>query len=205
LPEIQVAPNQGKLLGMLARLAGGGGGAKRILEIGTLGGYSTIWLGRALAPGGRLISLEVEPKFAEVARGNLARAGLGGAAEVRVGKAIESLERLVQERGAANGAGGMFVPFDFVFIDADKASTPEYFAAALELSRAGTMIVVDNVIRDGAIVEGASEDASVRGMRRFFDLVKEEEARGRVSGTATQLVGVKGWDGMAVVLVTGGV
>ena len=186
LPAISVAPNQGKLLMLLARLQG----ARRILEIGTLGGYSTIWLARALPAGGRLVTLEANPEYAEVARGNLVRAGLAGVAEVRVGPALETLPGL-----AAEGLG----PFDVVFIDADKPSTPEYFGWALRLARRGTLIVVDNVVRDGAVVDAASEDASVQGIRRFNELLAAEP---RVSATAVQTVGSKGYDGFALALVT---
>ncbi len=186
LPAIGVAPNQGKLLMLLAKLQG----ARRILEIGTLGGYSTIWLARALPADGRLVTLEASPEYAEVARGNLARAGLAGVAEVRVGPALETLPRLAEE-GLA--------PFDVVFIDADKPSTPEYFQWALRLARRGTLIVVDNVVRDGAVADAASEDESVRGIRRFNELAAAEP---RVSATAIQTVGSKGYDGFALVLVT---
>lgn len=186
LPAISVAPNQGKLLMLLAQLQG----ARRILEIGTLGGYSTIWLARALPADGRLVTLEANPDYAEVARGNLARAGLAGVAEVRVGPALETLPRL---------AGEGLAPFDVVFIDADKPSTPEYFQWALRLARRGTLIVVDNVVRDGAVVDADSEDASVRGIRRFNELLAAEP---RVSATAIQTVGSKGYDGFALALVT---
>jgi predicted O-methyltransferase YrrM len=186
LPAIGVAPNQGKLLMLLARLQG----ARRILEIGTLGGYSTIWLARALPPGGRLVTLEADPEYAGVARANLARAGFADVAEVRVGPAAESLPRLAEE-----GAG----PFDVVFIDADKPSTPEYFRWALRLARRGTLIVVDNVVRDGAVIDGDSEDPAVRGIRRFNELAAAEP---RVSATAIQTVGSKGYDGFALALVT---
>lgn len=186
LPAISVAPNQGKMLMLLAQLRG----AQRILEIGTLGGYSTIWLARALPAGGRLVTLEANPDYAEVARANLARAGLADVVEVRVGPAAESLPEL-----AAEGVG----PFDLVFIDADKPSTPEYFAWALRLARRGTLIVVDNVVRDGAVVDADSEDASVRGIRRFNELAAAEP---RVSATAIQTVGSKGYDGFALALVT---
>jgi len=186
LPAIGVAPNQGKLLMLLAQLRG----ARRILEIGTLGGYSTIWLARALPADGRLVTLEANPEYAEVARGNLARAGLAGVVEVRVGPALETLPRLAEEGPA---------PFDVVFIDADKPSTPEYFRWALRLSRRGTLIVVDNVVRDGAVADAASEDESVRGIRRFNELAAAEP---RVSATAIQTVGSKGYDGFALVLVT---
>lgn len=187
LPAIQVAANQGRLLMLLAQLRG----ARSILEIGTLGGYSTIWLGRALPPGGRLVTLEANADYAAVARANLERAGLAGVAEVRVGPAAETLPRL-----EAEGAG----PFDFVFIDADKQGTPEYFGWALRLARRGTLIVVDNVVRDGAVVEAESEDAAVRGIRRFVELAAAEP---RVSATAIQTVGSKGYDGFALLLVTG--
>lgn len=186
LPAIAVAPNQGKMLMLLAQLRG----ARRILEIGTLGGYSTLWLARALPADGRLVTLEVSPEYAEVARGSLARAGLDGVVEVRVGPALETLPRL-----EAEGAG----PFDVVFIDADKPATPEYFAWALRLSRRGTLIVVDNVVRDGAVADAASEDAAVQGIRRFLEMAAAEP---RVSATALQTVGGKGYDGFALALVT---
>ena len=185
LPSIQVSPNQGKLLHLLARLQG----ARAILEIGTLGGYSTIWLARALASGGHLVTLEFDPKHAEVARANVARAGLAGAVEVRVGPALDTLPVL-----AAEGRG----PFDLTFIDADKPNTPEYFAWALRLSRRGSLIIADNVVRDGAVIDAASTDPSNRGMRRFLELLAAEP---RVSATAIQTVGSKGYDGFAVALV----
>ncbi len=187
LPPINVAPNQGKLLQLLARLRG----ARAILEIGTLGGYSTIWLARALPAGGRLVSLEVDAKHAEVARANLARAGLADRAEVRLGRAIDSLASLVAE-----GAG----PFDLVFIDADKESIPEYFAWALKLTRVGSLVIVDNVVRGGAIADPDSRDPSIVGLRRFNELVAAEP---RVTAAAIQTVGAKGYDGLAIVLVTG--
>ncbi|HXF58444.1 MAG TPA: O-methyltransferase [Candidatus Saccharimonadales bacterium] len=186
LPEIQVAPNQGKLLHMLARLQG----ARAILEIGTLGGYSTIWLGRALPKDGRLISLEVDPKHAEVARANIARAGLSGVVEIRLGPAIQSLPAI-----AAENRG----PFDLIFIDADKVSIPEYFTWSLKLSRPGTLIVVDNVVRGGAVIESKSEDVSVQGVRKLFAMLAAEP---RVTATALQLLGSKGYDGLAIALVT---
>jgi predicted O-methyltransferase YrrM len=185
LPSINVAANQGKLLHLLARL----GGARRILEIGTLGGYSTIWLARALPPDGRLITLEFDPKHARVARANIARAGLAGIVEVRVGSAIDALPKL-----QAEGAG----PFDLIFIDADKESTPAYFQWALKLSRVGTAIVVDNVVRGGELVDDNSRDAGMKGIRKFYELVAAEK---RVSATALQTVGSKGHDGFALVLV----
>ena len=188
LPQIQVPPNQGKLLHLLARF----GNARSILEIGTLGGYSTIWLARALPPEGRLISLEIDPAYAEVARANIARAGLAEIVEIRVGRALETLPVLATE-----GAG----PFDLVFIDADKPSNPEYFTWALELARPGSLIVVDNVVREGAIVDEGSDDPAVQGVRLLNELMAAEP---RVSATAIQTVGSKGHDGFAVALVTEG-
>jgi predicted O-methyltransferase YrrM len=183
LPEISVAPNQGKLLEVLARSLG----ARRILEIGTLGGYSTIWLARALPAEGRLITLEYSPRHAEVARANIARAGLAAHVEVRVGAALETLPQLAHEG-----------PFDLIFIDADKENTRAYFEQALRLSRPGTLIVVDNVVRDGAVTDAASTDASVQGIRQFIDYVHSEP---RVIATALQTVGVKGYDGLALAYV----
>jgi predicted O-methyltransferase YrrM len=182
LPDIQVTANQGHFLQILARLTG----ARRILEIGTLGGYSTIWLARALAPGGRVTTLEVDPKHAEVARANLARAGLSEVVEVRVGAALETLPTLEG-------------PFDFTFIDADKVNTPEYFAWAVRLSRAGSVIVVDNVVREGALADAASDDVAVRAMRRFLEEAAREP---RVSMTVLQTVGRKKYDGFAIALVS---
>jgi len=186
LPPIHVAPNQGKLLWTLARLVG----ARRILEIGTLGGYSTIWLARALPHGGRLITLEADPKHADVARANIARAGLEGLVELRLGRALEILPRL-----AAEGGG----PFDLIFVDADKPSIPDYFMWALKLSRRGSLIVVDNVVRDGAVIDAESKDPNVQGVRRFMEQLSAER---RVSATALQTVGSKGYDGLAIALVT---
>ncbi|XXX81224.1 O-methyltransferase [Sorangium sp. So ce134] len=186
LPPINVAPNQGKLLNLLARIHG----ARAILEIGTLGGYSTIWLARALPAGGRLITLESEPKHAEVARANLDRAGLAGLVELRLGRALDTLPKL-----AAEGRG----PFDLIFIDADKPSNPDYFAWALKLSRRGSVIVVDNVVRRGAVIDPESADPNVQGVRRFYELLAAER---RVSATAIQTVGTKGYDGLAIALVT---
>jgi predicted O-methyltransferase YrrM len=185
LPAINVAPNQGKLLQLLARAQG----ARNILEVGTLGGYSTIWLARALPPGGRLVTLEIDPRYAEVARANVLRAGLAEVVEVRVGRAVESLAQL-----EAEGRG----PFDLVFIDADKPSNPDYFRWALRLSRRGSVIIVDNVVRGGAVADGASEDPRVRGVRELNDLIASEP---RVSATAVQTVGSKGYDGFALILV----
>ena len=186
LPAIHVSPCQGKLLQMLARIHG----ARTILEIGTLGGYSTIWLARALPPGGRLITLEVNEQYAAIASANIARANLFNVVELRVGPAIESLPRLAQE-----GRG----PFDFIFIDADKPSTPDYFLWALKLSHRGSLIIVDNVIRKGALLDADSVDPAVQGMRRFIGMLGAES---RVSATAIQTVGSKGYDGFAIAFVT---
>jgi predicted O-methyltransferase YrrM len=185
IPAIEVAPNQGRLLELLARLHG----ARSILEIGTLAGYSTIWLARALLSDGRLVTLESEPRHAAVARENLARAGLAGQVELRVGRAAETLPAL-----AAEGAG----PFDLVFIDADKESYPEYLGWALRLARPGGLLVADNVIRGGAIADPHSADPRVRGVRRFLELVAAEP---RLRATAIQTVGVKGHDGFALAIV----
>jgi predicted O-methyltransferase YrrM len=185
LPEIQVSPTQGKLLHLLARSIG----ARNVLEVGTLGGYSTIWLARALPAGGRVVTLESEPKHAEVARANLARAGLAGVVELVLGPALQTLPRL-----AAAGRG----PFDLVFIDADKLSTPDYFDWALRLSRRGSLIVVDNVVRGGAVVDPDGDD-NAKAMRRFLGQLAAEP---RVSATVIQTVGGKGYDGLAVALVT---
>ena len=185
LPAINVAPNQGKLLQLLARI----NGSRRILEIGTLGGYSTIWLARALPADGRLVTLELDPKHAEVARANFARAGLTERIDLHVGLAAETLNRLVADQTE---------PFDFIFIDADKASIPVYFAAALKLSRPGSVIVVDNVVRNGAVADAASTDENVQGVRRFMALLAHEP---RVDATAVQTVGSKGYDGFALLRV----
>jgi predicted O-methyltransferase YrrM len=186
LPEIQVSTNLGKLLHLLARLQS----ARAILEIGTLGGYSTIWMGRALPKDGRLITLEFDPKHAEVARANIARAGLAAIVDVRLGRALDTLPLLARE-----GAG----PFDLIFIDADKASIPDYFTWSLKLSRRGSLIIVDNVVREGAVIEADSTDESVRGVRRFLEMMAAEP---RVSATAIQTVGTKGYDGFSIALVT---
>jgi predicted O-methyltransferase YrrM len=188
LPAINVPPNMGKLLHLLARVLG----ARAILEVGTLGGYSTIWLARALASGGRLITLEADPKHAEVARANIARAGLGDVVELRLGPALETLPQI-----AAEGRG----PFDLIFIDADKPSNADYFAWALKLSRRGSLIIVDNVVRNGAVVDASSSDAAVQGVRRFNDMLAAEK---RVCATEIQTVSGKGYDGFAIALVTGG-
>jgi predicted O-methyltransferase YrrM len=187
LPPISVSPGQGQLLQVLAR----GLGARRILEIGTLGGYSTIWLARALPPGGRLISLEAEARHAEVARANLALAGLAAVAEVRLGRAQDTLPQL-----HAAGEG----PFDLIFIDADKPGYPGYLDWSVRLSRPGSMIVADNVVRNGAVADPASPDADVQGVRRFIERLAAEP---RVSATVIQTVGRKGYDGFALAVVLG--
>jgi predicted O-methyltransferase YrrM len=186
LPNISVAPNQGKLLTLLAQIQG----ARRILEVGTLGGYSTIWLARGLAPDGRLITLEAEPKHAEVARANIARAGFADRVEVKLGPAAETLASLVEARCA---------PFDLIFIDADKESYAQYLEWALRLSRLGTVIIADNVIRKGAVTDPASDDPRVQGIRRFYERLAAEPC---LTATAIQTVGSKGYDGFAIALVT---
>jgi predicted O-methyltransferase YrrM len=185
LPSIDVAPNQGKLLHLFVKMMG----AKRVLEIGTLGGYSTIWMARALPEGGRLVSLELSPKHAEVARANVQRAGVAQRVEIRVGPALESLAKLKQE-GAA--------PFDLIFIDADKQTIPEYVTWAIQLARRGTVVLTDNVIRDGAIIDPDSTDTAVQGVQRMFDLLAAEP---RLTATAIQTVGSKGYDGFAIAIV----
>ncbi|ACK49174.1 O-methyltransferase family 3 [Methylocella silvestris BL2] len=185
LPAIQVAPNQGKFLQLLARAIG----ARRILEIGSLGGYSTIWLARALPADGRLITLEADPKHAAVATKNFATAGLSDKIELRLGFAKDTLAQLAAEAQD---------PFDFIFIDADKANIPAYFTAALSLSRPGALIIVDNVVRKGRVIEADSADPDIEGVRAFNELAARET---RVSVTAIQTVGSKGYDGFAVLLV----
>lgn len=185
LPPIYVAPNQGKLLHLLARIQG----ARRILEIGTLGGYSTIWLGRALPGNGRLITLEYDAKHAEVARRNLERAGLDAITEVRVGPALESLPKLADENQE---------PFDLVFIDADKVNNANYVEWALKLTRPGSLIIVDNVVRGGRVTETGGEDPAVRGTRAALELFASHP---RLDGTAVQTVGSKGYDGFALARV----
>ncbi|MFE9168159.1 O-methyltransferase [Streptomyces kebangsaanensis] len=185
LPHINVTPNQGKLLQLLARLQG----ARAILEIGTLGGYSTIWLARALPADGMLVSLEYDAHHADVARRNIARAGLDRVAEVRVGPALESLPGLADENPP---------PFDLVFIDADKVNNPHYVEWALRLTRTGSLIVLDNVVRGGGVADASSTDPSVRGTRAALELVAEHP---RLEGTAIQTVGSKGYDGFALVRV----
>ena len=185
LPAIAVSPNQGKLLQMLAQIIG----ARSILEIGTLGGYSTIWMARGLRTGGRVITLEVDAKHVDVARKNFSRARLDQIIEVREGPALDTLPRLFAE-----GRG----PFDLIFIDADKPNIPAYFDWSINLSHPGTLIVVDNVVRDGDVINTKSADPSVKGVRQF---VSQLAADPRVTGTAIQCVGTKGYDGFAIVLV----
>jgi len=182
LPDIAVAPNQGKLLHILARSVN----ARRILEIGTLGGYSAIWMARALPDDGEMVTLEYNPRHAEIARENIARAGLASKVKVIVGPAIEALKTL---------SG----PFDLSFIDADKRSNPDYFRWALKLSRKGSLIVVDNVVRGGKVLNSSTDDPDVQGIRRLFEIMAAEL---RVVATAIQTVGAKGHDGLAVALVT---
>jgi len=186
LPNIDVTASQGKFLHLLALVKG----AKRVLEIGTLGGYSTIWLARALPRGGRVVTLEYEPKHAEVARKNLKRAGFSKKVEIRVGAAADSLARL-EEEGVR--------PFDLIFIDADKQNNAVYLDWALKLAKPGTVIVVDNVVREGALADGASTDPAIVGTRAMFDRMANEP---RLVATAVQTVGSKGYDGFAIALVT---
>lgn len=181
LPPIQVSATQGKLLFLLAKLAG----ARRILEIGTLGGYSAIWLARALPPGGKLVTLEADPRHAAVAKENLKRAALELVTEVRVGKALMTLPRL-------DG------PFDMVFIDADKESYPEYLTWALKLTRKGSLILADNVVRGGSVADPAAVDPRAQGVRRYLELVAAEPT---LSATVLQTVGVKGYDGLSFAVV----
>ena len=187
LPRHNVAPNQGKLLQLFARMIG----AKRILEIGTLGGYSTIWLARSLPADGYLVTLEADFKHAEVAIKNIARASLSNIVDVKVGRAIDSLAELVTEGTA---------PFDLIFIDADKPSNPDYLQWSLKLSRSGTVIIGDNVVRNGEVANPNSSDPKVKGVRQFCELISAEP---RLSATAIQTVGSKGYDGMAIAMVMG--
>ena len=185
LPEIQVTPGQGKHLHLLARLMS----ARRILEIGTLGGYSTIWLARALPPGGRVVTLELDAAHAAVARENFARAGLQGVIDLREGRALDLLPGLAAEKPA---------PFDLSFIDADKESAPEYFEWCVRLSRSGAAIIVDNVVRDGEVADASSRDPRVLGIRRLYEALSRDT---RVSATAIQTVGGKGYDGFLLAVV----
>ena len=186
LPAIDVSPNQGKFLHLLAKSSG----ARKILELGTLGGYSTIWLARALPAGGRLITIEIDPKHAEVARQNIAKAGVTKVVDLRLGPALDILPQLIKE-----GAG----PFDLIFIDADKSNIPNYFAWALKLAHVGSLILVDNVVRKGAVIDADSKDPNVQGVRRFLEMLSQET---RVTATVIQTVGSKGYDGFAIALVT---
>ncbi|MCP3983415.1 MAG: O-methyltransferase [bacterium] len=187
MPAINVAPNQGKLLMLLARIQG----AARILEVGTLGGYSTIWLARGLAEAGHLDTLEVDSRHAAIAEENLDQAGLRSRVQVHVGPAIDTLARLRDEH---------VPPYDYVFIDADKPSNPEYLRATVALSRPGTLIIVDNVIRGGGVIDTESDDPRVHGVRRMNEMIRQDT---RLSATAVQTVGSKGWDGFALVRVSG--
>ena len=186
LPAIDVSPVQGKMLHLLAL----GTGARRILEIGTLGGYSTIWLARALPGGGHLVTLELDPHHAEIARANLSRASLADKMEVRVGPAADTLDAMIADGEA---------PFDFIFVDADKEGYPDYLRAAMRLSRPGTMIVFDNVVREGGILDPEHADPRVQGTRALFEAMAAEP---RLSATAVQTVGAKKWDGFALAVVT---
>ncbi|OYY78403.1 MAG: methyltransferase [Sphingomonas sp. 28-62-20] len=185
LPDIDVSPAQGRMLHVLARMAG----ARRILEIGTLGGYSTICLARALPDGGRLVSLEIDPHHADIARANIAAAELAAMVDVRTGAALETLDQMI-----AAGEG----PFDLVFIDADKPSNVGYMNAALALSRPGTTIIVDNVVREGGVLDATSDDPRIIGTRALFDMVSQEP---RLTATAVQTVGAKKWDGFLLAIV----
>ncbi|MFD5236861.1 O-methyltransferase [Streptomyces tendae] len=186
LPPHQVSPNQGKLLSLLATLRG----ARRILEIGTLGGYSTIWMARALPADGRLVTLEADAAYAAVAAANISHAGLDGIVDLRVGRAVDSLPQLADEEQG---------PFDLVFIDADKPSNPLYLEWALKLTRPGSVIIGDNVVRDGAVADATSSDPRVQGVRRFTELISEHP---RLTATTIQTVGAKGYDGFTLALVT---
>ncbi len=185
LPAIDVTPLQGKFLELLVRISG----AHRVLEIGTLGGYSTLWLARALPQGGQVVTLELEPRHAKIARANLQNTGILDRVDLRVGRAAGLLRALV----AGNAA-----PFDLIFIDADKASYPEYLEWSLKLSRPGTVIVADNVVRDGKVIEPDNPDPNIQGVRRFTDLIASEP---RLTSTVLQTVGSKGYDGFALAVV----
>jgi predicted O-methyltransferase YrrM len=185
LPPIAVSPNQGKFLHMLAQLVD----ARAILELGTLGGYSTIWLARGMRDRGRLITVELDPKHAEVAKSNISRAGLKDVVDVRIGSALDVLPQLAAEKRG---------PFDLIFIDADKQNIPEYFEWSMKLSHPGTVIIVDNVVRDGEVIDPNSPDDRIAGVRKFVDLLAAES---RASATTIQTVGTKGYDGFAMVLV----
>ena len=185
LPPISVTPAQGKLLHLMARAHG----ATRILEVGTLAGYSTIWLARAVPPDGRVITLEFDSRHADIARTNIERAGLTGRVDVRLGNALETLPQLAAEQQP---------PFDFTFVDADRTNLAEYFDWAVRLSRPGSLIIVDNVVRKGGVVDASSDDPNVKGVRRFNDRLKADT---RVTATMVQTVSAKGYDGFAMALV----
>ncbi|MFN2625556.1 MAG: O-methyltransferase, partial [Mycobacteriales bacterium] len=185
LPHIDVTATQGKLLHILARTCD----ARRVLEVGTLGGYSTIWLARALPDGGQVVTLEIDPKHARVARSNVDRAGVGDRVDIRVGPALDTLTALAEDAGAA---------FDLTFIDADKPNTPEYFGRAVALSRRGSLVVVDNVVREGEVANAASTDDAVRANRELMEIIASDA---RVTGTAIQTVGSKGYDGFVLAIV----
>jgi predicted O-methyltransferase YrrM len=187
LPSIDVAPNQGKFLQLLVQLRG----ARRILEIGTLGGYSSIWMARALPADGCLTTLEFSPKHAEVARANIAHAGLEKLVEIRIGPALESLAKMEKEGTE---------PFDLIFIDADKPNNPNYLPWALKFSRPGTLLIGDNIVREGEVADASSADPNVQGQRRFLEMMAADP---RLSATALQTVGSKGYDGFAMALVLG--
>lgn len=185
LPAIAVSPNLGKMLMLLAQMIG----ARNVLEVGTLGGYSTIWLARALPSGGKIVTLEANEKHAQIARKNFERAGVNNVIELRMGQAVDSLAQLASEKRG---------PFDLIFIDADKEHNTEYFQWGMKLSRPGSLIVVDNVVRDGKVVDAASSDKSVQGVRRCNEAMAAEK---RVVVTALQTVGSKGYDGFAIARV----
>ncbi|MBE0338873.1 O-methyltransferase [Paenibacillus sp. 23TSA30-6] len=187
LPPYDVSPNQGKLLNIFAQMQG----AQRVLEIGTLGGYSTIWLGRALPKDGKIVTLEANPLHAETARSNIALAQLDGMVELREGDALKQLAQMEEEHVA---------PFDLIFIDADKPNNPSYLAWALRFSHPGTVIIGDNVIREGEVIQAFSTDPRVQGVRKFYDLLAEET---RITATAIQTVGSKGYDGFVIGIVNG--
>jgi predicted O-methyltransferase YrrM len=185
LPPISVTPAHGKLLHLMARAQS----ARRILEIGTLAGYSTIWLARAVPAGGRVVTLEANPMHADIARANLMRAGVADRVDIRLGKALETLPRLAEEKQG---------PFDFAFIDADRTNLTEYFDWAVRLAHAGSVIIVDNVVRKGGVIDASSEDANIKGVRRFAERLSSDS---RVTATMVQTVSAKGYDGFAMALV----
>lgn len=187
LPPIDVSAAQGKMLGLYARMVG----ARRVLEVGTLGGYSTICLARTLPAEGQLVTLEIDPLHAEVARRNVDAAGVGALVDIRVGPAIDSLRAMAEWRQK---------PFDLIFIDADKESNADYVRAALDLSHPGTLIIVDNVVREGGVLDANSTDSMIQGTRRLYDYLENET---RLDATAIQTVGTKGWDGFVLALVMG--